>query len=81
MRHKGVNAGRLTREPLEARFAKQWQQQNDYGNTLAHILNVRGDGRPAEPSERDAEVAATVIQWLGSHVGQNFLRDVMGDKS
>ncbi len=37
-----------------------------------------GDGsRPGEITQRDATVAASVIQWLGSHVGQGFLAEVL----
>ena len=36
-----------------------------------------GDGASrAEVSDRDELVAATLIQWLGSPVGQTFLKEV-----
>lgn len=39
---------------------------------------MMGNGKdPAEVSDRDREVAATVIQWLGSPVGNNFLRELL----
>lgn len=43
------------------------------------MLNyMMGDGKePAEVSDRDREVVATVIQWLGSPVGNNFLRELL----
>lgn len=38
---------------------------------------LMGDGATrGVVSDRDELVAATVIQWLGSPVGQGFLRDV-----
>ena len=44
---------------------------------LAYLLNDGSqDHRPVEPSERDHAVAATVIQWLGSPVGQGFLNEL-----
>lgn len=33
-----------------------------------------------EPTERDAVVAETVIQWLGSNVGMSFLCEVFKDE-
>lgn len=74
---QGLNSHRLEYNPLENKFAETWEQQNTVGSTLAYILsgpkNVRSD-----ISERDEVVAATVIQWLGSPVGQCFLEDVLG---
>ena len=40
---------------------------------------MSGDGnKPVDITQRDATVAAAVIQWLGSHVGRGFLCDVLG---
>jgi hypothetical protein len=63
--------------PLEARFLKAWQGQNEgSGRLLDYLL---GDGAKASiASDRDEKVAATVIQWLGSPVGQSFLSNVLG---
>ena len=39
---------------------------------------MMGNGKdPVEVSDRDREVAATVIQWLGSPIGNNFLRELL----
>ena len=74
---RGLNSHRLEYNPIENAFAEAWEQQNTIGGTLAYLLsgpeNVRSD-----VSERDEAVAATVIQWLGSPVGQCFLEDVLG---
>jgi hypothetical protein len=70
---QGLHAYRLkdSFHATEREFAEAWERQ---GNTLAYLL---GNGRdPLAPSERDAIVAATVIQWLGSNVGQAFLSDL-----
>lgn len=79
MKHiKGLQAHRLKGHAEELAFAKAWDHKNQYGNTLAHLLDVRDlqGGIPPTPSDRDYQVAATVIQWLGSHVGECFLRDM-----
>lgn len=63
----GLHAYRL-KDPIHKRekeFAEHWEKQ---GNTLAYLL---GDGRdPVTPTEREQVVAATLMQWLGSNVGQ-----------
>lgn len=70
----GLQQHRFKDNPEEARFARAWHRQQA-GKTLAYLL---GNGK--DPSEmvsaRDNDVAATVIQWLGSPVGQAFLEDL-----
>lgn len=59
-------------------FAEKWQGINDeeHTKTLARLLAEDPNARNLPPpSDRDKMVAATVIQWLGSPVGQGFLRD------
>lgn len=75
--HVGLNAHRLTDDGLstdrEKAFAEQWQAEQEQ-HLLAYLLgenNQRG-----LVSDRDAAVAATVIQWLGSNVGNGFLERV-----
>lgn len=47
-------------------------------NPRERIAAELGNGKdPVEVSDRDREVAATVIQWLGSPVGNNFLRELL----
>jgi hypothetical protein len=73
--HVGKSSDRLHPDadnPREVAFAMEWSDLNDHKKrkpTLAYLL----DGF----SDRDAEVAATVIQWLGSNVGMSFLEDVI----
>lgn len=75
---KGLHTHRFKDNPEEKRFADAWLDQNKHGNNLAHLLDQRPvhQGHPPTPSDRDYVVAATVIQWLGSPVGQIFLRDL-----
>jgi hypothetical protein len=75
MKHRGMRTYRLKDNPEEKRFAQAWSEQ---GNILAYLLDERPvqGGRPPTPSDRDELVAATVIQWLGSPVGQHFLSNV-----
>lgn len=78
---KGIHYQRTLREADEKVFAEAWAEQNKYGHTLAYLL-WEGDqgGNPPEPSDRDHAVAATVIQWLGSHVGRGWLSELGYEK-
>lgn len=75
---KGLHTHRFKDNPEEKRFADAWLEQNKHGDNLAHLLDERPTrgGRPPTPGDRDYVVAATVIQWLGSPVGQHFLKDL-----
>lgn len=79
---QGLHTHRFRDNPEEERFAKAWDDQNRHGSNLAYLLDPKnGVGcRPPEPTDREHEVAATVIQWLGSPVGQGFLRDLGYEK-
>src|SRR6185312_467837 len=76
---KGLHTHRCKDSPEEKRFADAWVESNKHGKTLAYLLTEpehAGRGRPLDPLCREHEIAATVIQWLGSPVGQSFLRDL-----
>lgn len=76
MAHEGKATYRLKENVLEQRYHDEWKKEQQYGNILEWLL---GDGtRKAVISDRDEMVAATVIQWLGSPVGQNFVKRVLG---
>jgi hypothetical protein len=61
-------------------FFDAWVKQNTrmgginggYG-TLELILVPKDDARPAYVSQRDMDVATTVVQWMGTNCGQSFL--------
>ena len=61
---------RLGRNPEEARFAEAWNKLNRKGDKgiLGDLVNPK-----LPPSSGQRELAATLIQWLGSHVGGTFL--------
>jgi len=75
--HLGFNSDRLSEaadNPREVAFAQQWSSLNmpvaRIGTPLLqHLIGEKFTGR-------DAMVAATVIQWLGSNVGMSFIQDV-----
>lgn len=57
----------------EKAFSEQWRAEQE-SDLLGHLLS--NDNKTATYSDRDAEVAATIIQWLGTNVGQGFLMKV-----
>lgn len=78
-RWQGLHAHRYTNNPLEEKFAEAWQKENDESGRVAGTLRwLLGDGvAPAGTvTPRTELVANTVIQWLGTPVGQCFLRDL-----
>jgi len=83
MRNRGLHQYRFRDNPMEEKFARAWNDQNiakpgtsDGRGTLDYLLAKDCNFPAGEVTARDRIVAATVIQWLGSPVGQGFLRDV-----
>ena len=72
--HIGLHSHRVATNPKEGLFQSAWKRYNEYFLTLEYLV---GDGRrPATASERDKQIAATVVQWLGSPVGISFLEEL-----
>lgn len=79
---QGLSAYRYSKEPLEKLFAEMWQEQNNKKcssiATLDYLLSeTANQHNPPPRSNEDHKKAATVIQWLGSPVGQGFLQKVI----
>ena len=77
---RGLHPYRFKDNPEERRFAEAWADRNATGKHLAYLLTVGDQRFPTAPTGREEQVAATVIQWLGSPVGQGFLRDMGYEK-
>jgi hypothetical protein len=73
-KHHGLSRNRLPREPLEKLFADEWEKIAP--TTLGHLLCGQDSCRH-EYSQRDATVAATIVQWIGSPVGSDFVRGIL----
>ena len=78
MKNKGLSTHRFKDNPKEKVFAQAWEDQNNFDNsdsrqTLDYLLAVKINEPMGEVTDRDRQVAATVIQWLGSSVGQCWL--------
>lgn len=48
-------------------------KQDDLRHEGVHAQRVRSDHNKLEAVQRDAAVAATVVQWMGSPIGQAFM--------
>lgn len=59
----------------EKALADKWEIENPAPGQFGHqpVLNAL----VPDCTQRDAQVAATVIQWLGSEVGFNFLQEAL----
>ena len=76
MDHEGRATYRLRQNPMEKKYHDAWKRENESGDLLAWLM---GDGaNKGAVTERDALVAATVVQWLGSPVGKRFVAGVLG---
>jgi hypothetical protein len=88
-RHVGAHASRVRSGDAERVYAEEWARENapESGRNGGHMtLELLPDETPdvsSSPlfsrvppmiSQRDAFVAATVIQWLGTNVGGSFVR-------
>ena len=85
MNNVGRSQHRFADNPLEQDFAEEWELQNTDHNgnlngmqTLDYLLAKDRNNPMGEVTDRDREVAATVVQWLGSPVGQSMLSEVLG---
>ena len=67
---------RFNTNPTEKKFYRAWVGENERGLVLEYLMSTDEFGRRQPVSDRDHVVAATVIQWLGSPVGQSFLTDL-----
>ena len=73
IKHEGFSHDRVKPDrdnPREATFLEVWKEENNLKEGRNLLWNLISD-----PTQRDAQVAATVIQWLGSNVGMSFLRE------
>jgi hypothetical protein len=77
MKNKGLHQYRFKENPLEKFYAEQWEKENVEGRVLDYLLAKDPNHPRDEVTDRDREVAATVIQWLGSPCGQSFVEDVI----
>lgn len=74
IKHIGFSRKRINENPLEKKFAEAWDKQAP--RTLGYIICGQ-DRNLHDFTQRDATVAASIIQWLGSPVGHNFVEEIL----
>lgn len=93
IQHVGMHAKRMDypchSSDRERAFADRWRHENKKSaHVLTHLLNPRivknslgWDVQVIDhyPTQEEATLAATVIQWLGTHVGFDFVRLALKD--
>jgi hypothetical protein len=81
-RYQGHHVNRLPGNPLERKLADAWQETNTELDLIDQLLYVQGTSPflgPVDPvSNQRAKDVSTVIQWLGSPVGFEWLVDTIG---
>lgn len=83
LEHVGFESQRVvfassSMDMLERILAFRWMEENKAEwCTLDRLVHNQEDGHGA--TQRDAEVAATVIQWLGTAVGYSFLKRCLNE--
>lgn len=76
LKNQGAFFSRTRRHPEEKRFAEAWDAVNGPDSQLGEtpVLNGLVDStRVREPALFERRLAATIVQWLGSPVGNRFL--------
>jgi hypothetical protein len=79
VKYTGKNSHRYKQNPLELAFAREWQDRCETGANLEYLLSG-GSNQRWPVSEQEQMTANTVVQWLGSPIGQSFLAAVMAKK-
>jgi hypothetical protein len=76
--HTGKHTHRHKQNPLEKVFSDKWEKENTHEYASGILDWLMGNGKDVGVvTQHDATLAATLIQWLGSPVGQRFLLDVL----
>jgi hypothetical protein len=84
---QGKSAYRYQDNPLEKAFALAWWGWNDRPNGGGPLDYLAAEGEqeyamlPDPATAEQRKFSCTIIQWLGSPVGQGFLEDVLRTKA
>jgi len=77
MKNCGYHQNRFKDNPEEELFALAWDNLNrTYHNDTIDYLMSDDNNTPTQATQKEREVAATVIQWLGSPCGKFFLEEL-----
>jgi hypothetical protein len=72
-KHIGFRPERTAFDKLEESLASTWLEKNRLFSDWTQMV-LKNPSHPERPiTKRDSQVAATVIQWLGTNNGFHFL--------
>ncbi len=75
--HSGYFTKRLTQtNQKEIDYSNAWIELHKNTDFLNKLLTSGGKSVVGEVTDRDRKIAATIIQWLGSSVGESFVSEV-----
>jgi len=80
---EGNKVYRHEQNPEEKRFHDEFIRIHGHDNTLSAIVFAPAEGglRPSEYlTEREEKILLSAMQWLGSPLGQSFLREMGYEK-
>lgn len=69
--HVGLHPNRIENGVLENAFSELWRKENSPDQSMPTLAGILG----RHPTQDEATLAATVIQWLGSNVGRCFVSE------
>lgn len=72
LKHRGIRRERFRSNPEERAFSDAWEVFAR--NNLKYLIS--NEDFPPTPTQDMATAVACVVQWLGSPVGQAFLRNL-----
>jgi hypothetical protein len=75
--YQGKSAHRYKENPLEKAFAEEWAVQSEQHKTPEYLLFPSSQVCYSEVDADRRLAMNTVVQWLGSPVGQGFLLEVL----
>lgn len=87
LQDKGVNHNRIDENKInehldwnnpEKSFSFQWQKEQS--KNLSNLLMNNSLGIKIKTTPKTRIIAATIIQWLGSNIGMNFLKTVLKEE-
>lgn len=76
-KYRGKSPYRYEDNPMEKAFALEWQDQCANNSTLEYLLSNKDNRLSAMVNTQEQMATNTVMQWLGSPIGQSFLATVL----
>ncbi len=76
-RGSGFRPERTIFDPLEANLANEWFERMTNDPEMLNKILFDPSHPNRTPTKREAQIAATIFQWLGTNVGHAFLTSAL----